>query len=234
MYFPWVGMLEQVRLSDTFVFYEDVQFSRGGFSNRVQIKTNSEISWLTVPLQDFHLGQLINEVKVNNRSGWQRSQRDFLRQTYAKAPYKREMLKLVDEVFSRQYETLADLSKASTMALIRYFGLENGRTFIDSESLEIPGYSTQRVIDICLHLYAKTYLTGHGARNYLEHARFESNNVDVVYIDYGLQPYPQNYGGFTPYVSSLDLVAQCGKDGVDLLKGNHIPWRQFVNLQNEI
>ena len=28
MYFPWVGMLEQIRLADVFVFYDDVQFSK--------------------------------------------------------------------------------------------------------------------------------------------------------------------------------------------------------------
>ena len=37
MYFPRVGMLEQIRLADHFVYYDDVQFSRGGFSNRVQL-----------------------------------------------------------------------------------------------------------------------------------------------------------------------------------------------------
>ena len=31
MYFPWVGMLEQMRLADVFVHLDDAQFSKGGF-----------------------------------------------------------------------------------------------------------------------------------------------------------------------------------------------------------
>jgi hypothetical protein len=40
MYFPWVGLLELIRLTDIFIHYDDVQYprSRGGFYNRVQLK----------------------------------------------------------------------------------------------------------------------------------------------------------------------------------------------------
>ena len=37
MYFPWVGLLEQVCSADCFVHYDDVQYVRG-FCNRVQMK----------------------------------------------------------------------------------------------------------------------------------------------------------------------------------------------------
>jgi hypothetical protein len=231
MYFPWVGLLEQVRLCDIFVFYDDVQYSRGGFSNRVQLKTNMGIRWMTVPLQDQHLGQLINEVKINNRLDWRRSQRDQLHQAYAGAPYRDEMIGIVDEVFSHDYELLADLTKASMLALIDYFDLGRNKTFFNSSLLETPGASTQRVIDLCLRLQAKSYLTGHGARHYLEHARFEEHCIDVNYIDYGLKPYMQAHGEFTPYVTALDLVAYCGKGGLSFIAGVPITWRDFVSVQ---
>ena len=45
MYFPWVGLLEQIRLSDQFVHYDDVQYTRG-FYNRVQVKVPGAIRWM--------------------------------------------------------------------------------------------------------------------------------------------------------------------------------------------
>ena len=65
MYFPWAGILEQVRLSNVFVHYEDVQFTRGSFSNRVQVKTEKGMHWLTVPLKNFILGQQINKLHMH-------------------------------------------------------------------------------------------------------------------------------------------------------------------------
>ena len=170
MYFPWVGMLEQIRLADHFVYYDDVQFSRGGFSNRVQIKTRNGIRWLTVPLADQKLGQLINEVRIDDRVGWRRSHVDQLKQAYDGAPFRSEMLSVVDQVFSTPHQTLADLAQASMDALVRYYPQLGARKpFTASSTLGIPGASTQRVIDLCLALQADHYLTGHGARHYLDH-----------------------------------------------------------------
>ncbi|SVE18770.1 uncharacterized protein METZ01_LOCUS471624, partial [marine metagenome] len=64
MYFPWVGMLEQMRLADVFVYLDDAQFSKGGFFNRVQVKTEQGTPWLTVPLAENKLGQALNQSRL--------------------------------------------------------------------------------------------------------------------------------------------------------------------------
>ena len=228
MYFPWPGLLEQFRLCDTFVYYDDVQFARG-FFNRVQIKTVHGIRWLTVPLLDWRRGQLINEVRIDNTQDWKRSQRDQLRQAYVEAPFRNEMLDLVDDVFSRDYAIIGDLAEASTDALVRYFpAISENTSVLKSSEMNVPGASTQRLIDLCSALDAGTYLTGHGARHYLEHEQFEAVGIDVAYIDYGLSEYPQAHGPFTPYLSALDLIAHCGPDGVEYIRGQMLPWRPFV------
>ncbi len=53
MLFPWAGMFEQIRLADVYVHYPDVQFSKGSFTNRVQVKTAGGSRWLTLPLRDL-------------------------------------------------------------------------------------------------------------------------------------------------------------------------------------
>lgn len=230
MFFPWSGMLEQVKLSNSFVFYDDVQYTRG-FFNRVQIKTASGRNWITVPLQDWHQGQLINEVKIDNRIKWKQSHIGLLKQAYADAPFRKEMIDIVEDIFIRNYVTLDELAIASCMALIKYFRLDNERQFYKSSELNIPGVSTQRLVDICRSLGAKTYLTGHGAKNYLEHECFEKVSIQVKYIDYGLKQYPQMNGSFIPYVSSLDLIANCGFEGLSILTGQLIAWQEFIARQ---
>lgn len=228
MYFPWVGFLQQIRLADVFVFYDDVQFTSGGFLNRVQVKTEGGIRWMTVPLRDQHLGQRINEVTIDDRSPWRQRHRELLKRAYDAAPHREEMLRLVDAVFAQSLTSLAELSQASTFALVDYFGLSAGTSFLVSSSQDVPGRSTQRVIDLCAHVHGKTYLTGHGARNYLVHEEFEARGLSVAYIDYGVEPYPQAHGTFTPYVTALDLVAHCGRAGVNHITGTMQEWRSFL------
>ncbi|WP_409525347.1 WbqC family protein [Nitrincola sp. MINF-07-Sa-05] len=233
MYFPWPGILEQYRLCDTFIYYDDVQFSRG-FFNRVQIKTAGGRRWLTVPLLDWHRGQLIQEVYIDNSQDWKRKQRDQLRQAYAGAPFKADMLDLVDAVFSRNYHTIGELAQESTEALVRYFPPISKDTFmLRSSELSVTGASTERLINLCRSLGANQYLTGHGARNYLEHERFEQQGINVSYIDYGVDEYTQLHGPFTPYVSSLDLIANCGQAGIEQINGNLQPWRNFIKQADQ-
>ncbi len=231
MYFPWVGLLEQVSLADIFIHYDDVQYARG-FYNRVQAKTANGSKWITVPLSNHHRGQQIDEVLIDNQTDWRSQHRDTLKQAYMKAPYRDEMLALVDEVFSKSATSLSDVSRESILALVRYFKLDKKVQFMNSSDMKIPGASTQRLHDLCAVVAADVYVTGHGARNYLDHDMFERSGIKVEYMKYNMIPYPQLHGDFMPYVSALDLVANCGQEGAGVINSNSIYWKDFLNEPN--
>lgn len=228
MYFPWVGLLEQIRTTDVFMHYNDVQFARG-FYNRVQVKTANGSRWLTVPLRDYHRGQHIDQIQVDDRSDWRGQHRDILRQAYVKAPYRDEMIALVDHVFSKATTTLADVARESILVLSDYFGLADEEMFINSADMQVPGSSSQRLHDLCKAISANVYVTGHGARNYLDYDLFERSGIRVEYMKYRMTPYPQLHGDFNPYVSGLDLVANCGRAGASVICSNSIYWKDFLN-----
>lgn len=228
MYFPWVGLLEQVRLAEVFIHYDDVQFTRG-FYNRVQVKMSQGVKWMTVPLQGQHRGQCLDEILIDDRMDWRSRHRDMLRQAYLKAPFLNEMLALADEVFSCRAESLADLSRASMISLINYFGLAENRDFLVSNDLGVGGKSSHRLFDLVRRVGGNVYVTGHGARNYLDHCLFENAGIDVRYMQYRCLPYPQLHGKFTPYVTGLDLVANCGREGSNYIVSEAVNWREFIH-----
>lgn len=228
MYFPWVGFLEQLQLADVFVVYDDVQFSKGGFSNRVQTKTGSGSQWLTVPLHELRLGQLIADVRIDERQDWRNAHRAALRNSYAPAPYIQDMLGLFDGVVDAISLSLASLSLYSMLHLVEYFKLNPRLRILHARELGVSGNGSQRVLNIVRALGGNEYITGHGARNYLNHADFENAGINVSYMHYRCQPYPQLHGLFTPYVSALDLVANCGKEGASYIQPTTMPWRSFL------
>lgn len=233
MYFPWVGMLEQINNADIFVHYSDVQFVKGSFFNRVQIKLPIGTKWLTVPLRDVHLGQKICEVQVDEKRNWKEQHIEALRQAYRAAPFKNDMLNLVESVFVKKFSSLGELATDSTMALAEYFNITTAKLFFESEKLEINGSGSKRVCDICNHFDAKRYITGHGASKYLDHELFDKVGIEVNYMQYEKRQYPQLHGEFTPFVSALDLVANCGRDGADAIKSGFVNWRDFLKHNDQ-
>lgn len=229
MLFPWVGMLEQIKLADCFVHYDDVQFSKGSFVNRVQIKTAQGMRWMTVPLKNLHLGQHIDEVEVAPISKWRDNHLKLLKTSFEGAKYANEVLEIVNHVYSVDYPNIGDLARASLMSLVSYFGLNQSKKFIDVKELEINGYSDKRVLEVVRKLGGSNYITGLGALKYLDHDLFEAHGISVRYMQYKCYPYPQKYGEFTPYVSGLDLIANCGKDGIHYICSKTTDWRNLIN-----
>ena len=228
MFFPWVGMFEQIRLANIYVHYSDVQYSKGSFVNRVQIKTPMGVRWLTVPLQRFTLGQRIDQIQIA-KSDWRSKHLELLKQSYRRAPYMNDMFNLVEQVYSHNYLTIDELSRASLDAVCHYYQLNPACRFLNARDLAINGKGSQRVLDIVQALGGTVYITGHGAKNYLDHARFEAAGVRVEYMNYQCKPYPQMHGAFTPYVSILDLIANMGQAGREYICSDTLYWRDFLN-----
>ena len=226
MYFPWVGLLEQMWVADVFVHLDDAQFSKGGFYNRVQIKTGEGTPWLTVPLAETKLGQSLNETQMAKHD-WRRKQLATLKQAYATAPYAEEMLSLVKSVFDKKHESLAALSAASIEALAEFFEIIP-EEIQWSSAMDDEGTGSARVLAICEALGAERYVTGHGAREYLDHESFEAAGIRVEYLNYEKRAYPQLHGGFTPFVSALDLAANCGHAGREVIASGTVYWKNFA------
>ncbi|GAV19743.1 WbqC-like protein family protein [Mariprofundus micogutta] len=229
MLFPWVGIFEQIRLADTFLYYDDVQFSKGSFTNRVQLKNEKGSEWMTIPLKKLRLGQNINEIEVSDQVDWRMKHKEQLRRCYEKAPFFNEMMDLVESVYSGTENSLSEITILSVQTVCDYFGFTEGREFLRSSELSVEGASSQRVLDLVLCMSGGFYVTGHGAKKYLDHELFESNQVSVGYMDYEMRPYKQLYGEFTPYVSILDLIANLGCDGSSYIASKSIDWKDFIN-----
>lgn len=226
MVFPWVGLFEQVRLAADFVHYDDVALPQGrSFITRVQIKTAQGPQWLTIPVRRG--ASLIKDVLIDDAQDWRRRHLGTLRQAYAHAPHAADMIELVESVYGRGFRYLSELNAHAIERIAGYLGLVP--RFLLSSQLPAQGRSTERLISICLELGASIYVTGHGARNYLDHASFEKAGISVEYMNYQKKPYPQLHGEFTPYVSILDLIANVGHRGAGLICSGTQHWRDVVD-----
>lgn len=226
MFFPWGGLFEQVRLADVFVHYDDVQFPLGrSFISRVQIKTPQGSTWLTAPV--VRAGkQMISEVRLDDAQAWREKHVRTLRQNYGRAPFAAEMLELATQAYALASTSLSEFNIAATEQLAAYYGFRP--EFIRSSSFALTSTSSQHLLDIVLRLGGDVYITGHGARHYLDHELFERHGVRVEYMNYQRTAYPQLHGTFDPHVTLLDLVANTGRDGGRYIQSPSVYWKEFL------
>jgi hypothetical protein len=227
MFFPWVGLFEQLRLADVFVHYDDAQLPQGAsFITRVQIKTADGVRWLTVPVRREDR-PAIKDVQLDDTQRWREKHLATLRRAYARAPFFDEMHALAAQVYAAETSHLSQFNIAAIEAVSAYFGYRP--QFVVSSSLGLTSRASRRLVDIGQTLGAQRYITGHGALDYLEHDLFEDAAITVEYMDYRHAPYPQLHGPFTPFVTILDCVANCGAEGADYIRSEPVYWRDFVD-----
>lgn len=225
-FFPWIGVFEQIRLADVYVHLDDVDFPQGrSFTSRVQIKTPAGVQWLTAPVVR-NSGQLIRDTRLDATQPWRAKQLRTLQTTYSKAPFAKEMLDLVAELYALPTDSLCELNIAAIERVSAYFEL--GCRYLRASNLGITSKSSQRLIDIVTALNGDTYITGHGGLAYLDYDAFEAAGIRVQYIDYRRLSYPQLHGPFDPHVSILDLIANQGRAGREFICSPAVYWKDFV------
>jgi hypothetical protein len=228
MFLPWLGLFEQIKLSNVFVHYDDVKLPQGrSFMSRVQIKTTSGSAWLTAPIDRNLSGDLISDSWLIGEQEWRRRHLKTIYCCYAKAPFFDLMYDLASQIYSFPSNNLSEFNQNAIEAVSSWLELDT--IYIKSSQLEIHGSSTQRLVDICKKFKAQNYITGLGALNYIDYKKFEDNDIHVRYMAYQKQSYQQLYGEFTPYVTILDAIANCGENTRKLLCSNSIYWKDFIN-----
>jgi len=216
-YLPWLGFFDQMRRADVFVYYDDVQYDTHGWRNRNRIKTQHGPLWLTVPVRHSGLSKpRILDVAIDARTNWAKKHVSSIRQAYASAPFVKQYLPALDEILMRPWERLVDLDIA-VAALVGEWLRMSPRVERSSE-LGIGGGQSERLLNVCRHFGASTYLSGAAARDYLDVALFERHGIAIAWQDYVHPVYPQLHGEFVPYMSAVDLVLNCGGDARAVLE----------------
>lgn len=193
---------------DTFVFYDEVQFTVRDWRNRNRIGTKDGIRWITIPVPAHSRSKLISEIRLESHS-WQADHARLLRETYRRAPCFRQLDALiVSHLEERTWERLVDIDRALLISLVRAFGID--LEFVDSRDLRLPSGRAERMLATLRQVGATHYLSGPSARDYLEPARpeFERAGINIEYMSYPSFPaYEHIHGCYDPALSIFDAIA---------------------------
>lgn len=217
-YLPYPGFFAKLFLSDIFVIYDTAQFTRGDFINRNRIRTFSYngYMWLTLPVGKKNFkGVPINEVKIADKEIFKKHSKTLMAM-YSKAPYfDTEMC----EVVGTPHENLAEHNLFIIKYIIEKLKLNKPKLVLSSELKTDIRQATEGLIDIVKAVGGKVYISGQGAKSYLQPELFKQEKINLVFVDYRPWKYPQIHPGFVENMSVIDVIFNIGNQAVaDKLK----------------
>ncbi len=207
---PWPGFFHKMAQADSYVFLDTVQFTKNNWQNRNKlIDRKGETFWVTVPvLIKGHISSTIKDMRIDNTQHWQKKYWKRLCDAYMKHPYFNQYIEEIKSMIFSDCEYLVDIN----YDLINYFRSKLGisNRLVKASDLEVSGKKSELLANICLELKADTYLSGPSGRDYLDMEIFEDSGIEVRFHEFEHPTYPAEC--FTPHLSTLDLLMNCGKN----------------------
>lgn len=221
-YFPEVSTCASLLAVDVVVFAETFRYHRKEGAHRAAIRTLNGPRWLSVPvLREERAGACIIELKIDGSQPWLERHRRALEYNYRNAAYYYYYADAVQGIMQESGLSLASLLRASTDFTINCLNAK--AAMISSRELPALEERTERLIAWAAACGCDRCLIRPGEVALLDLPRLKRAGITLVCLEYAGTPYPQQYPGFLPGLSILDLLFNEGADAAEHIRRNSRP-----------
>ncbi|MFT6986924.1 MAG: hypothetical protein ACJAT7_002774 [Psychromonas sp.] len=212
--FPYLGYYQLAYHSDKFIFYDDVNFIKGGFINRNNILANGQKQLFTVPVEKASSFSKINELHfVANRKKILRS----IEQNYRKAPNFEAVMPLISQIFSAKETQVARLCRDSVLAVFNYLAIELDYSFSSELDYDKSASAAEKLYAMCSLNNADKYCNMKNGEVLYKKEQFKAKNIELSFLEISNLSYPQGKHDFVSHLSIIDVLMWNAKDDVKKL-----------------
>ena len=211
--FPYIGYFQLINSVDTFVIYDDIQYTKKGWINRNRILANGKDVYISVPLKKDS-----DYLNVNQRElslSWEDDKKKLLNKikaSYQKAPFFKTVFPLIENCLNFKDPNLFNFIYHSLQIFCKELDIHT--KFVISSTLEIDENlkSAEKVKAICKKMNADYYLNPIGGRELYKKEDFKENNISLNFLQTENKTYKQFENEFIPFLSIVDVMMFNGRE----------------------
>lgn len=137
-FFPYIGYFSLIQYTDKFIFFDTPQYIHHGWVNRNKILKQGEGSkYITVPICKSSRETAIKNISIDNSVEWKKSIYGSLSVYKKKAPYYGQVIDLIDEIFSNDWENLSELNISSIQRVCKYLEIQTTFDVYSEMSIDV-------------------------------------------------------------------------------------------------
>lgn len=212
-YFPWLGYYDKMAKVDEFIILDEVQLTdKSNMFRNLFLSKSGAAKYLTIPFEKKgYMEKACHELTINQSVRWQDNHRNFIKDNYKKAPFFTEIWDRISWIFEKEYELLNEITYDSLIVIKEMLNIninliKQSKLYQNSDLRK-----NDLVLLLCLAASADTYLSGNGAKKYMNDLIYQQNGIRVIYQRFKYPVYNQiNSQEFVPNLSTLDILFNCG------------------------
>lgn len=212
-YFPWLGYLDKMAKVDKFVIYDCVQFEKSSPMCRNQILgKNGEKQYITLSYEKHGLMSKENrQVEIKNWGEVHEKHVAQIRESYGGTNYFGEIFPELMLAIEGEFHHVFTLQMHTIGFLRKMFAIDTPLVLQSDLPRRLTANASEKLVDVLCSVGGTVYLSGNGARKYMDTTPFDRAGIGVVYQSFHCPQYPQTSSTeFVPNLSALDLLFNCG------------------------
>jgi len=186
-FIPWMGYFYKMAQCDVFVLLDHVEYTKQSFTKRVKIHKPGDLDdeqYIITPLIKHSDYATINSLYLTDNNKWQKKVAAQIHQSYHKAPFYFQIEPFLDRFFHQPLDS--NSFSHFSIEIIKYIAklLDLKPQWITSSELEVEYSGIDVNLDIVSLLGGQTYISGMGAKKYLDDSAFELKNIKILHSDF--------------------------------------------------
>ena len=180
-FFPYLAYFQLLFAVDRFVAYDDVNWIHGGWIHRNRLAAHDGPQWFTIPTRGASRHVPLDTVKVA-AGRWREKMFRTLEQSYARAPFREPVLRMVERTLATPSPFVADIAVASLEHVRDYLGyttpIHRARNRYEASAAR----GEERVIAICRAEGATEYLNAIGGLALYDRQLFDQEGITLRFL----------------------------------------------------
>lgn len=212
-FMPYIGYWQLMGAVDKFVLLDDVAFIPRGWIHRNRILVAGDPHLFTLPIQKASQNQNIQDTHRLIDERWTDKFIKTLSQNYRRASHFSAAMEFLEPLLRSREEDLTAFIESSLSVLAPELGIFTPIERASRTSPKREKHGSERIMEICGHYGARTYINPPGGTALYDSAQFAAEGIELRFLEPRMVPYVQGAHSFVPALSMIDILMHVGVAG---------------------
>lgn len=207
-FLPYIGYFQLLNAVDTFIVYDNIEFTKKGWINRNRFLMNGEPKIFTINLHKDSDYLHISQRKISQQFLDKERKKTLaqIQNSYKKAPYFKNSFPIIEACFNCDNDNLFAFVENSIKLLSEHLDIDT--QIINSSSIDTNHNlkNKERVIDLVKCVKGTEYINPIGGIELYNKEEFAKDNIELKFIKTQNITYQQFNNEFQPYLSIIDVL----------------------------
>lgn len=219
-FMPYIGYWQLLSAVDSFVVYDNIQYTKKGWINRNRFLLNGRDELFSIPLKkdseyldvvqravavDFNRGKLLNQFEAS----------------YRKAPFFEAVFPLVTSIIKAESRNLFEFLHHSIRLTAAFLDVTTPVVISSTIAIDHSLRGQDKVIALCKAMKADHYINAIGGQALYTRPSFEAQGITLSFIKTRPVAYAQFGAAFVPNLSIIDVMMFNSKEVIREMLGEY-------------